>query len=52
MIFVWVIEDVLLVEFMYLFFFFVLACQVRVTVGDSVLYCCVCVTLEVGVIFD
>ena len=35
------IEDVPLVEFMYIYLY---ACQVRVTVGDSGLCCCVCVT--------
>ena len=34
-------EDVPLVEFMYLY---LLSCQVRVTVGDSSLCCCACMT--------
>ena len=36
------LEDVALVEFMFLVFLH--ACQMRVTVGDSGLCCCICMT--------
>ena len=38
------LEDAVLVEFLYLVNLYLLACQVKVTAGDSSVCCCVCMT--------